>query len=187
MRHLTGRPSGRALARTPFGARCWRLVRSLKKVAMFVSLIIVCMVLVLPGVGFCGDGKCTYLLLQNRIFDEYIFTCTADDAGKYTGADGTNAVTTRESIEGIVVMLASNPGAYTLTDNWDLTMKEDGADVLGGTGADRDTANSERWFPKDVSGGSTGSVLVNGPLSVAITNNSQPNAIVVIKLRGFFR
>lgn len=47
--------------------------------------------------------------------------------------------------DGRILSLTTDPGATAPTDNWDIALNNaDGFDVLGGAGANRDTANTER-------------------------------------------
>ena len=53
-------------------------------------------------------------------------------------------------------------------DDYDITLLDaDGVDVLGGEGADRDTANTEQIVPKI--GNTYGTRYVNGPLTLTIS------------------
>lgn len=92
-------------------------------------------------------------------FRSVLFTWTSDDtAGTVTG-------TSSFEIGGLVYGLTTNPGSTAPTDNYDITITdEDGVDLLGGVGADRDTANSEYVAVKD-GAGNVVPVPVGGPVT----------------------
>ncbi len=73
----------------------------------------------------------------------YRFTCVSDAPGSLT-------LTTVNPIYGTITRVTTNPadGATSPTDNWDLVINdEDGFDVLGGGGANRDAATTESFVP----------------------------------------
>jgi hypothetical protein len=51
---------------------------------------------------------------------------------------------------GYIYKMTTDPGSTAPTDDYDITLTDDttGADLLGGEGADRDTANTEEAVPK---------------------------------------
>jgi hypothetical protein len=51
---------------------------------------------------------------------------------------------------GYIAKVVTDPGSTAPTDDYDITLTDDttGADLLGGEGADRDTANTEEVVPK---------------------------------------
>lgn len=64
----------------------------------------------------------------------------------------------------------TNPGATAPTDNYDLTLLDAyGIDVLGGEGADRDTANSEQSLPA-LKSGTYGDRIIDTALTFTIAN-----------------
>jgi hypothetical protein len=88
--------------------------------------------------------------------------------------DGTVALPT-PTINGTILRVTFNPGATAPTDNYDVTLTdEDGIDVLGGQGANRDTANSESVCPGlAFTDGTTTSVVpiaVAGTLTLNVSN-----------------
>lgn len=55
---------------------------------------------------------------------------------------------TQIQLRGQLVEVVTNPGATAPEDNYDLTLTDkDGLDVLGGGGANRDTATTEQFVP----------------------------------------
>jgi hypothetical protein len=76
------------------------------------------------------------------------------------------------SYTGCVYAMETNPGAVAPTDNYDITLTDsDGVDLLGGQGANRDTANSE-MVPAKV-----GSVFGCAPTQDAFTFNLSGNSV----------
>lgn len=105
--------------------------------------------------------------------------CTADAAdGSFpatvlarTGADLANT-------DGLwLQQMVTNPGSTAPQDNYDITITDvDGVDLLGGAGANRDTANSEVAFPTITAR------PLNGNITLTITNNNVNSATVVVKV-----
>ncbi len=90
----------------------------------------------------------------------------------WTSDDTTGAVTgsTTDTINGLVYGLKTNPGSTAPTDNYDITVTDaDGLDVLGGVGADRDTANTEYAAAKD-GAGNVVPIPVSGVLTINVSN-----------------
>lgn len=88
------------------------------------------------------------------------FSWTSDASGDVNGTTGSTA--SIEKVTGTIARLVTNPGATAPTDNYDIVLNdEDGADVLGGTGANRDTAVSESLNPN---------VLVDNVLTLVVSN-----------------
>lgn len=106
------------------------------------------------------------------------FACTAD------AADGSFPSTIINlPIEGRLLALITNPGATAPTDNYDIAITDaDGADVLSASGANRDTATSER-VPVIYASTSLHPVIDRDDvLTLAITNNAVNSATIAIKL-----
>lgn len=60
-------------------------------------------------------------------------------------ADGSWPTLAMPAFDGRILSLTTDPGATAPTDNWDVVLNDaDGFDLLGGAGANRDTANTER-------------------------------------------
>lgn len=71
--------------------------------------------------------------------------------------------------------VTTDPGSPAPTDNYDVTLVDGaGFDILGGSGADRDAANSERALPKV--GTDRHYPLVHGALTFKLANNSVASA-----------
>lgn len=92
---------------------------------------------------------------------------------------GTASGTTSIKANGKVELLTTVPsgGGTAPTDNYDIALNDgDGVDVLGGGGANRDTANTEQ-----VLGTSLGAV-VSSVLTLAITNagNSKQGTVYIV-------
>ena len=74
-----------------------------------------------------------------RGITKYSFDWTSDASG--------NATCAVPNMQGWLVKLVTDPGATAPTDNYDITLvDENSIDALAGTGADRDTANTEQVY-----------------------------------------
>jgi len=106
------------------------------------------------------------------------FTCTAD------ASDGSFPSTTvDDAIEGKLLALETNPGATAPTDNWDVVINDaEGADVLQGAGANRDTTTTEKAGIFFSGTSSHPPVDKTDTLTLVITGNSVNSAVVVVKL-----
>jgi len=63
-------------------------------------------------------------------------------------AGGAADAATSAVVNGRLCKVVTNPGATAPTDDYDITITDsDGADVMGGACANRDTANSEQAVP----------------------------------------
>jgi hypothetical protein len=77
----------------------------------------------------------------------------------------------------------TNPGTTQPTDNWDLYLKFDGGDILGGAGENRDTANTERLYPMaDATTYQRAYVYVPGDLTLSVSGNSVNSATATVRL-----
>ncbi len=84
-------------------------------------------------------------------------------------------------LDGFIMKLVTNPGTTQPTDNWDLAITDaDGADVLGGTGVNRDTLNTETIYPT-ISGATIPAWCI-GTHSVVVTGNSVNSATGTITI-----
>lgn len=89
-----------------------------------------------------ANMSCTYTRKPSKQFGsrmwEIEWTVLTDDAA------GTASGTTTETFSGLVHGAWFNPGSTAPTDDYDVTITTSkGYDVLGGNGANRDTANTE--------------------------------------------
>ncbi len=79
--------------------------------------------------------------------------------------------------------IVTNPGSTAPTDNYDIYLKYDGADLLGGAGENRDTSNTEIAYPiVDSVSGQRACVPVPGTLTLSIENNSVNSATGTIEI-----
>jgi hypothetical protein len=79
--------------------------------------------------------------------------------------------------------IVTNPGTTGPTDNYDIYLKYDGADLLGGAGVDRDTANTEIAYPIiDSVSGQRACVPVPGTLVFSLANNSVKSAVGTMEI-----
>lgn len=105
-------------------------------------------------------------------------TCTAD------AADGSCPATVmlRSATDGTLAdtnglylySLITDPGTPAPTDNYDITaVSTQNLDLLGGAGADRDTANTEQIPPTALNS------MFNGNVTFTVANNSVNSAVIV--------
>lgn len=105
------------------------------------------------------------------------YTCTADAAA------ATYPDTVLPAIEGRLLKLVTNPGAVQPTDNYDITITDqNGADVLQGVGANRDTLNTETALIVYSGTGTHPCVDEADTLTMAIANNAVNSAVTVVTL-----
>ena len=79
--------------------------------------------------------------------------------------------------------IVTNPGATQPTDDYDIYLKYDGADLLGGAGTNRDTANTEITYPIiDATSGQRACVPVPGTLVFSLANNSVNSATGTLEI-----
>ncbi|KKN75061.1 hypothetical protein LCGC14_0384350 [marine sediment metagenome] len=83
------------------------------------------------------------------------------------------------AINGMVMLVETNPGSTAPTDNYDLTLTGiNGADIMGGALTNRDTATTERT--QALTNGSYGVAVTHRTLTLNLTNNSVVSADFVI-------
>lgn len=102
-------------------------------------------------------------------------TVTSHDLAKYSAlwvSDSAGAVTgDLPNINGEILRVVYNPGATAPTDDYDVVLNDaDGVDLLNGTGANRDTANTESTITTEADGVTTQAMTTMGTASLAITN-----------------
>jgi hypothetical protein len=106
-----------------------------------------------------------------------VYTATGD------AADGSIPNTVLPKIEGRLIALITNPGAVAPTDNYDITLEDsDGLDRLQGTGANRDTANSEQAAILFASSSAHPPVDLSETLTLKFANNAVNSAVIVATL-----
>ena len=110
---------------------------------------------------------------KTRVFSNtevHRFSFVADDT------DGSIlSKATLDPVHGFITRVVTNPGTPAPTDDYDITLTDtDGVDVLGGAGADRDTANSEQIMP--LVGAVSVPCRVDSALTLAVSGNSVNSA-----------
>lgn len=149
-----------------------------------LAVLILTIFLVLP-IQSWGAGTVTQSLSHSAAnYKGLVFSWIADSS------DGSvPATTSMLRIDGYIIKVITNPGTTAPTDNYDITLTNiDGADVVHGELANRDTTNTEEIVPipadnVTVYGGSA----VIGRITLNITNNSVNSAtgtVTVIYERG---
>jgi len=137
---------------------------------LFLALIL------MAGPAFgAGTVACTKTLLVNGLAggghiygEKWVCTAAGDDS------DGTlPSYELPAPVHGYVIRAVTDPGTVAPTDNWDFSLTDaEGLDILGGSGADRDTSTSEDFSPQS---GATPAPS-NGLLNLVITGNTQTAA-----------
>jgi len=153
----------------------------MKKI-LFIALIALFLI---PTLGLAA-GTCTQSDAENIYSSEgwtglskITFTCTADASDGSFPATATNAANTAFITGKYLLKATTNPGATAPTDNYDITLTDaDGVDLMGGTLANRDTANSEEALPY-IGGLAYGPQPITGALTHTPTGNSVNSAISV--------
>lgn len=111
----------------------------------------------------------THLDVEGRRYLEAITVAWTADA-----SDGSVPDTVIHNVRGTLERLVTQPGSTAPTDNYDVTLTDaDGFDVLGGAGADRDTANTEEAA---IALGTYFQRTVAGDLTFSLANNSVNSA-----------
>lgn len=104
------------------------------------------------------------------------FICIAD-----ASANTYPVTTSKESIDGYVFLVITNPGSPSPTASYDITLTDaDGIDVMGGELANRHASDSEQAVP--LIGEIYGTRFVNGKITITITNNSVNSAETIVKV-----
>lgn len=139
--------------------------------------------LVLPSLVIAtGTGTYTASYNQDQAtnYKAKVLTVSITDDGSGT----TVALVSTDVMGYFLCAMETNPGSTAPTDNYDIVINSaGGADILGGAGANRDTATTEIAYPTiDSTSGQKGCVPVDGALSLVLSGNSVANATVEIKL-----
>lgn len=111
------------------------------------------------------------------------FTCTASaDAATYPSTDTSTEITA--AILGMCIAeVRTNPGGTAPTAAYDIVINDtDGIDLMGGALANRSATASERVVPALNAVGTYGSTLIDGTLTLVITNNAVNSAGIVVKV-----
>lgn len=78
-----------------------------------------------------------------------------------------------------LALVITDPGSPAPTDNYGITVTENGVDVLGGAGANRDTSNTEQTTP--MQGSTPISRLITADLTFNLSGQSVQSAQGVAK------
>lgn len=91
---------------------------------------------------------------------------------------GDASVQTSNTYKGFLVQFETDPdGSDAPTDNWDLTISDDYlSDITAGSGADRDTSNTEVKYQDDLHNG----VACHGQLTFTGANMGSAKTAVVV-------
>jgi len=148
-----------------------------------LSILAMLLVLLIPAMAFSvGTGTYTtsYNPDQATNYKHKVLTVSITD-----DTAGTTVALAETDVLGYwLCAMETNPGSTAPTDDYDIVINTaGGADLLGGAGANRDTANTEIAYPTvDSTTGQKGCVPINSALSLVLSGNSVNNATVAIKL-----
>jgi hypothetical protein len=150
-----------------------------------MAAIILTLMLILPGSLFAA-GSVTQGITENQ--NTNIKTLTFSWTGD--SADGTvpstaSSTTNTSAIEGMCIYhVITNPGGTAPTALYDIVLNdEDGMDMMGGTLANRSATLTELAVPLlDSTNVVAGCRMVNGTITMVITNQSVNSAVGVIKV-----
>jgi hypothetical protein len=110
------------------------------------------------------------------------FSWTSDDATGAVSA-ATNAEIAKFMAGKILMLVITDPGSSTPTDNYDITITDEyGVDIMEGGLANRDETTSEQIKPKI--NGTEDIRLITGALTLAVTNagNSTTGRVILVLL-----
>lgn len=137
-----------------------------------VGVIIVCLMLA-ANAWAVGTVTETYSSMANTGVKRCTLSWTSDASGDAT-------FTTSRDITGWIILVETDPGATAPTDDYDVVLNNaNGADVMGGALADRDTSNTERAMP--LVNGNYSVVFNEGQLSLVISNagNAKVGEVII--------
>lgn len=115
----------------------------------------------------------------NRPIQKWQFNWTSDASGNVTGV-------LNDIVNGQLIMMITDPTTSAPTDNYDIAVTVQGADILGGAGANRDTTTTEIAYPSATVGAVVYPVqpAVYDNISFAITNaGNATSGILYLYLR----
>ncbi len=151
------------------------------------ALIIMAVLLLFAGSAFgAAAGTCTVKLdtypNANMRVVTYSWVGSVDDGTVPSTA--TSASITADISGWYVYAIETNPGAGPPTPNYDIVINDaEGLDIAGGMLADRHTTSTQKITPRlDSTYSIFGGVLVDGALTLVITNQTQVSAAGTVKL-----
>lgn len=133
--------------------------------------------LILAPVTAMAAGTATYTITQPDQKTAIVAIAVTDDT-----AGTTLSLTGFEGY--FLCAMETNPGSTAPTDDYDIVINTAGGfDILGGAGANRDTANTEVAYPTiDSTTGQKGCVPINSTLSFVLSGNSVNGGTTAVKL-----
>jgi hypothetical protein len=144
-----------------------------------ILVLVILLALVAPNAMAAGTVEVTTSIGSgSSVIVIFSWTADASDGSVPATSSSTKWPT---AYTGCVYAMETNPGSTAPTDDYDITLTDtDGVDLLGGQGANRDTATSE-IVPAKI-----GSVFACAPTHEAftlnITNNSVNSATGTVKV-----
>lgn len=112
------------------------------------------------------------------------FSWTGDVAGGAVTTTATNDAITADIAGWYVYAIETNPGSGPPTAGYDIVINDaEGLDISGGMLADRSSTATQKITPRlDSTYSIFGGVLVDGALTLVITNQTQNSATGTVKL-----
>jgi hypothetical protein len=151
-----------------------------------LSILAILLVLLVPAIAL-SVGTGTYTTSYNTVWDNNsdfaknkVLTVSIKD-----DTHGTTVALVETDVLGyFLCSMETDSGTTAPTDDYDIVINTaGGVDILGGAGANRDTANTETAYPTiDSTTGQKACVPVNSALSLVLSGNDVNNATVAIKL-----
>jgi hypothetical protein len=117
----------------------------MKKILILIALLLI------PCMAFAeGSVSVTKDTINGGDVEIIAFAFIANAAGTATVPATSSSTVYPGDKAGYIIKVVTDPGSPAPTDDYDVSLIDatTGADLLGGEGADRDTANSEEAVPK---------------------------------------
>jgi hypothetical protein len=143
----------------------------MKKVLVLIVLLLI------PCMAFAeGTVEVSKTTVNGGDIEIIAFAFIANAAGAATVPVTNSSSVYPGDKAGYIIKVVTDPGSPAPTDNYDITLTDSttGADLLGGEGSNRDTANSEEAVPKI--GNAYAANLVPVYFSLNLTGNSVNSA-----------
>ena len=149
------------------------------------GLLIIAFIVLFGGQVF-DDGSCKVKVdkYPNANMRVLTFSWTGD-AGTGAVPDTTTSATETGDILGwYVYTIETNPGTTPPTPSYDIVVNDaEGLDISGGMLADRSDTDTEKIIPRlDTTYSIFGGVLIDGALTLKITNQTDLSATGTVKL-----
>jgi hypothetical protein len=133
-----------------------------------------------------GAGSCTVKLDKYPLANMRVLTYSwiGDAANGTVPSTATTTAIDTDLAGWYVYAIETNPGAGPPTASYDIVINDaEGLDISGGMLADRSSTATEKITPRlDSTYNIFGGVLIDGALTLVITNQTQVSAVGTVKL-----